>query len=147
MKSILLIKMYLGLVEMTFGLVYASFRLPEWRALKMTFFAPYLFSKQSCLVPVRRFPTPFRSIHFVDVSQASLLRPRVPRFKLVLWKGTYFACPMADQGFKRPLQHQSLSLPQTSNIVLLYIELSRLHCNRFNGQQTQKHLLFSHLSR
>ena len=28
-KSILLIKMYLGLVELTFGLVYASFRLPN----------------------------------------------------------------------------------------------------------------------
>ena len=40
MKSILLIKMYLGLVELTFGLVYASFRLPEWLALKMTFFPP-----------------------------------------------------------------------------------------------------------
>ena len=39
-KSILLIKMFLGLVEMTFGLVYASFSLPEWQALKMTFFAP-----------------------------------------------------------------------------------------------------------
>ena len=38
--SILLIKMFLGLVEMTFGLVYASFSLPEWQALKMTFFAP-----------------------------------------------------------------------------------------------------------
>ena len=25
------------LVEMTFGLVYASFSLPEWQALKMTF--------------------------------------------------------------------------------------------------------------
>ena len=32
----------LGLVEMTFGLVYASFSLPEWQALKMTFFAPCL---------------------------------------------------------------------------------------------------------
>ena len=30
-----------GLVEMTFGLVYASFSLPEWQALKMTFFAPW----------------------------------------------------------------------------------------------------------
>ena len=39
-KSILLIKMFLGLVEMTFGLVYASFSLPEWQALKMTFFEP-----------------------------------------------------------------------------------------------------------
>ena len=40
MKSILLIKMYLGLAEMMFGLVYASFSVPEWQALKMTFFAP-----------------------------------------------------------------------------------------------------------
>ena len=39
-KSILPIKMFWGLGEMTFGLVYASFRLPEWQALKMTFFAP-----------------------------------------------------------------------------------------------------------
>ena len=48
-KSILLIKMVLGLVEMTFGLVYASFSLPGWQALKMTFFAswPYpRFEKQ-----------------------------------------------------------------------------------------------------
>ena len=34
-KSILL-----GLVEMTFGLVYSRFSLPEWQALKMTFLAP-----------------------------------------------------------------------------------------------------------
>ena len=33
-KSILLIKMFLGQAEMTFGLVYASFSLPEWQALK-----------------------------------------------------------------------------------------------------------------
>ena len=39
-KSILLIKMFLGLVEMTFGLVYSRFSLPEWQALKMTFLAP-----------------------------------------------------------------------------------------------------------
>ena len=35
-----LIKAFLGLVEMMFGLVYASFSLPEWQAVKMTFFAP-----------------------------------------------------------------------------------------------------------
>ena len=40
MKSILPIKMFLGLVEMTFGLVYSRFSLPEWQGLKMTFFAP-----------------------------------------------------------------------------------------------------------
>ena len=40
-KSILLIKTVWGLVEMTFGLVYASSSLPEWQALKITFFAPW----------------------------------------------------------------------------------------------------------
>ena len=30
----------LGLVEMTFGLVNASFSLPEWQAVKMTFLHP-----------------------------------------------------------------------------------------------------------
>ena len=40
MKSILLIKTFLGLVEMTSGLVNVSFSLPEWQAVKMIFFAP-----------------------------------------------------------------------------------------------------------
>ena len=40
MKSILLVKKCLGLVEMTSGLVNASFSLPEWQAVKMIFFAP-----------------------------------------------------------------------------------------------------------
>ena len=31
---------FLGLVEMMFGLVNVSFSLPEWQAVKMTFFAP-----------------------------------------------------------------------------------------------------------
>ena len=39
-KSILLVKKVLGLVEMTSGLVNASFSLPEWQAVKMIFFAP-----------------------------------------------------------------------------------------------------------
>ena len=38
MKSILLVKKFLGLVEMTSGLVNASFSLPEWQAVKMIFF-------------------------------------------------------------------------------------------------------------
>ena len=38
MKSSLLIK---GLVEMTFVLVNFSFSLPEWQAVKMTFFATW----------------------------------------------------------------------------------------------------------
>ena len=37
----LLIKTFLGLVEMMFGLVHVSFSLPEWQAVKMTFFAPW----------------------------------------------------------------------------------------------------------
>ena len=39
-KINLLIKTFLGLVEMMFGLVNVSFSLPEWQAVKMTFFAP-----------------------------------------------------------------------------------------------------------
>ena len=38
----LLIKTFFGLVEMIFGLVNVSFSLPEWQAVKMTFFAPGL---------------------------------------------------------------------------------------------------------
>ena len=38
----LLIETFLGLVEMMFGLVNVSFSLPEWQAVKMTFFAPYI---------------------------------------------------------------------------------------------------------
>ena len=37
--SILLIKKGLGLVEMTWGLVHAIYSLPEWQAVKLTFFA------------------------------------------------------------------------------------------------------------
>ena len=40
MKSILLVKRLLGLVEVTPGLVNASFTLPEWQAVKMIFLAP-----------------------------------------------------------------------------------------------------------
>ena len=36
----LLIKTFLELIEMMFGLVNVSFSLPEWQAVKMTFFAP-----------------------------------------------------------------------------------------------------------
>ena len=35
----LLIKTFLGLIEMTFGLVNVSFSLPEWQGVKVTFFA------------------------------------------------------------------------------------------------------------
>ena len=37
----LLIKTFLGLVEMMFGLVNVSFSLPDWQAVKMTFFEPW----------------------------------------------------------------------------------------------------------
>ena len=37
MKSILLVKKFFGLAEMTSGLVNASFSLPEWQAVKVIF--------------------------------------------------------------------------------------------------------------
>ena len=36
----MLVKKFLGLVKMPFGLLNASFSLPEWQALRMIFFAP-----------------------------------------------------------------------------------------------------------
>ena len=41
-KAILRVKTLLGLVEMTSGLVNASFSVPKWQAVKMIFFAPCL---------------------------------------------------------------------------------------------------------
>ena len=35
LQSILPIKYFLGLVEMTFGLVHASYSLPKWQAVKL----------------------------------------------------------------------------------------------------------------
>ena len=49
MKSILLVKKLLGLVEMKSGLVNASFSLPEWQAVKMIFFAPCSYQFLSLL--------------------------------------------------------------------------------------------------
>ena len=46
-KSILLVKKFLGLVEMTSGLVNAGFSLPKWQALEMIFFAPCRVNFQS----------------------------------------------------------------------------------------------------
>ena len=43
MKSILLVKKLLGLVEMTSGLV------PKWQAVKTIFFAPWHFLKSVCV--------------------------------------------------------------------------------------------------
>ena len=40
MKSIMLVKKFLGLVKMPSGLLNASFSLPEWQALRMISFAP-----------------------------------------------------------------------------------------------------------
>ena len=41
MKSILLVKKFLGPVEMTSGLVNASFSLSKWQAVNMIFFVPW----------------------------------------------------------------------------------------------------------
>ena len=58
-KSILLVKKFLGLVEMMCGLVNASFSLPEWQAVKMIFFAPWRYQRQYVkrLVCCHRPPT------------------------------------------------------------------------------------------
>ena len=42
LSSTPIIKEVLGLVEMTCGLVHTSYSLPEWQAVKLTFFTPFL---------------------------------------------------------------------------------------------------------
>ena len=57
-KSILLVKKFLGLVEMTSGLVNTIFSLPEWQVVKMIFFAPCCtligISKRVCVCVWKR---------------------------------------------------------------------------------------------
>ena len=53
-KSILLIKALLGLVQMTFGLVNATFSLPKWQVVKLTFFAPCIVTASTHLHVIRR---------------------------------------------------------------------------------------------
>ena len=52
----LLIKTFLVLVEMMFGLVNVRFSLPEWQAVKMTFFAPCLLRSRKKKQQGRRIP-------------------------------------------------------------------------------------------
>ena len=72
----LLIKTFLGLVEMMFGrLVNVTFSLPEWQAVKMTSFAPcnvvleYYFWCQSILTSI----VPLISAPFVVVVKLTVL--------------------------------------------------------------------------
>ena len=51
----LLIKTFLGLVEMMFRLVNVSFSLPKWQAVKMTFFAPWLRTNQCIFLVVESY--------------------------------------------------------------------------------------------
>ena len=56
-KLILLIKRFLGIVEMAFGLVNASFSLPKWQAVKLTFFAPCQKVMRSIIVIYQAEPS------------------------------------------------------------------------------------------
>ena len=45
----------MGLVEMTCGLVHASYSLPEWQVVKLTFFAP---GTTALLIHFSQYPLP-----------------------------------------------------------------------------------------
>ena len=42
-------KFFFGQVEMTFGLVNVSYNLPEWQAVKLTFFVPLVRDKNTLM--------------------------------------------------------------------------------------------------
>ena len=69
MKSILLVKKCLGLVEMMSGLVNASSSLPEWQAVKMIFFAPCQESDKLWLVGVYWLVENYFYPEFATISQ------------------------------------------------------------------------------
>ena len=79
---ILLIKMFLGLVEMTFGLAYASFSLPEWQGLRTVnrLLIPFLLVNPSTSdqTPIFQYKTrkfysfrPPKSLHDFTLSSSS----------------------------------------------------------------------------
>ena len=57
----LLIKTFLVLVEMMFGLVNVRFSLPEWQAVKMTFFAPCLLRSRKKNSREEGYPFPAKN--------------------------------------------------------------------------------------
>ena len=68
MKSIPLVKTFLGLVEMASGLVKfnATFSLPKWQAVKTIFFAPCLYEFQKTMrFNVKQFLKRFNSELFM----------------------------------------------------------------------------------
>ena len=74
MKSLLLVKKLLGLVEMTSGLVNDSFSLPERKAVKMIFLAPCILSKflgyQDFVISTRRYKICLRVLKNVALESA-----------------------------------------------------------------------------
>ena len=71
-KSFLLVKNLLGLVEMTFRLVNASVSLPKWQAVKMIFFAPWISKNDrkqyfSCMYCNIFFSIPFLRNRIIQV--------------------------------------------------------------------------------
>ena len=68
------------LVEMTFGLLYASFSLPEWQALKMTFFAPWPYPRFEKQVYRNYWDTCKKSSHKISsVTRASMFPTNIQR--------------------------------------------------------------------
>ena len=65
-------QIFFGLIEMTFGLVHASYSLPEWQAVKLTFFAPCLNKKS---MPLFRY--------YLDIFWATIC-------KTCAWKNNCF---------------------------------------------------------
>ena len=63
----LLIKPFLGPVEMIFGLVNVSFSLTKWQAVKMTFFAPRLaFTEKESFYSILVSPLYIRQVQKSD---------------------------------------------------------------------------------
>ena len=88
MKSILLVNYFFGLVEMTAGLVNASFSLPEWQAVKMIFSAPCSLCSEFLFIAGRGMKSLFIRIDsssHTAVSSAKVINSFMSLFYLFIY--------------------------------------------------------------
>ena len=79
-------QIFFGLIEMTFGLVHASYSLPEWQAVKLTFFAPCSPVKYTFLLLLEFLVKPL-GLRTKPVFQISLIS-KLPE-KECLWTNSF----------------------------------------------------------
>ena len=89
----------LGVVEMTFWLVNASFKLPKWQAVNVTFFAPCIkFHLGSCCADVLMLLIDYNFFVQHENGSSYSQRDTVKRESLDLWRHKKKTCHLSMLG-------------------------------------------------